>query len=202
MQDRNREDMWSDYFTHLRSCNVFECINNKNVLEIATANGRFWKLYKEYNPKSITGLDPDDRWNLVDGVNKSDIINECYTSYLPNKSYDVIICFGLLYKLHSPFNLLELLANSDPEYIILEDLLTDLIKDKFTYENDLSLGNKGDLIVNQEKHSKFFVWFPRKLVIAAMENMQYKLVKEFYHTTKYEGSKKDTHQYIFKKVEE
>ena len=191
---------WNLYFQHLKDNKIFECIKNKNVLEISTGHGRFWRLYKKYNPKSIVGLDPDTRWKLADGMVEEDIIREGYETYLPKLGYDVIICFGLSYKLSSPFLLMELLARSNPEYIIYEDLA------KANLEYNTTPVNKklGTLLSEHELNCEMVLHVTKAATITAFGNMGYDLQmsKTLTLDDSFNGhSKKQTRQYVFKKKE-
>lgn len=189
---------WQAYFAHLEHNNVFKYIKNKKVLELATANGLFWGTYAKCNPLSVVGLDPDDRWPLINGVKESDIIRESYETYLPKSGYDVIICFGLMYKLHSPIRLLELMASSKPEYILLEDIAPD-------NENSCSLyhcgdhGKVGDLVIKEEIYSRYVTSLTSDSIIAIMKDMTYTLEKFTEYSSDHLDSKKQTAQFIFKK---
>ena len=190
-------DSWQEYLDQLENLNIFACIENKNVLEIGTAEGLFWKLYRKYNPLSITGLDPDSRWQLTSDLDEKDMIRESYDTYLPKTGYDVIICFGLLYKLHSPLHLLQLMAQSRPEYIILED---DANNEVITCSPLMpySTGKLGELVMSDDVYCPYVTRLPMNIIISAMESMSYKL--ENSHKTKTEHpSKLNTRQFIFKR---
>jgi len=191
------DNKWKEYLNQLEDNNTFECIENKNVLEIGTADGSFWELYNKYNPSSITGLDPDDRWPLIDDVKESDIIRESYDTYLPKTGYDVIICFGLIYKLHSPMHLLELMARSRPEYIILEDIGPGQMQGITLFQHTPIAGNIGDLIIADEIHCPFVTTLGSNAIISIMETMSYKLENKYYLKSNH-SSKVETRQFIFK----
>ena len=195
---------WKEYFDQLENLNIFDCIENKNVLEIGTAEGLFWELYNKYNPSSITGLDPDDRWSLKEDIKESDIIRESYETYLPKTGYDVIICFGLIYKLHSPIHLLELIARSRPEYIILEDIgffsgtsypIEQIYLTKIPKNNN---GNLGDLFVNDEISCPYVTSLSTASTISVMKTMSYKL-ENVYELETENPAKLETRQFIFKR---
>ena len=191
---------WEIYFNHLKDNKIFECIRNKNVLEISTGHGKFWKLYRNYNPKSIIGLDPDNRWHLEDGVVEKDIIRKGYESYLPKLGYDVIICFGLSYKLPSPFLLMELLARSNPEYIVYEDLARPNIECNTTPVNR----KVGTLLSEHKLNCGMVIHVTKEATITAFGNMGYDLYisKSLKLDDSFNGhSKQQTRQYVFKKKE-
>jgi hypothetical protein len=190
-------ELWKKYFNHLENNNIFECIENKNVLGIGTADGMFWETYNLYNPSSIIGLDPDNRWKLMVGVGEKNIIRESYETYLPKTGYDVIICFGLIYKLHSPIHLLELIARCRPEYIILEDIYSTktgiqlVAKDN---HGDESLGG----LITDEIDCGFSTKLSTASLISVMENMSYKLKYSWEFKENSGWAKANTKQFIFK----
>ena len=192
----NMDNKWKEYLNQLENRNIFDCIENKNVLEIGTAEGMYWELYNKYNPSSITGLDPDNRWRLLEGVKESDMIRESYHTYLPKTGYDVIISFGLIYKLHSPILLLELMARSRPEYIILEDIDKPVEQISLTKVSPIA-GNLGDLIIADEIHCPFVTTLSSNSIISIMETMSYKLENKYAWNCNH-PSKKKTRQFIFK----
>jgi len=106
----------------------FSVVKDKTVLEIGPQFGWHTELSLSYNPKSITLIENDI--NVIEllnktynGNNKVTIIQDDIYHHLPinNTSYDVVVCCGVLYHFHSPFYLLELIANQcDPETIIIE----------------------------------------------------------------------------------
>ena len=206
----NRPSCWNGkaleaYFHHIEHNDIFSCIKGKKVLEIGTAEGLFWETYNKYDPLSVTGLDPDDRWTLIDDVKDSDIIRESYLSYLPTTDYDVIICFGLIYKLHSPIHLLELIASSKPEYIVLEDLG---LMDQDPCELYLAgqHGSLGELLVYNDVHSRYVSALSGNAIVDIMEDMSYTLEKQTEYI-EYAGdpdnyiksAKASTLQFVFKR---
>ena len=188
-------DSWQEYMAHLENNNIFECIENKNVLEIGTANGLFWETYNLYNPSSITGLDPDTRWDLTSGLDEKDMIRESYDTYLPKTGYDVIICFGFIYKLHSPIHLLELMARSRPEYIILEDLDNEELVCGPLVTN--YAGGVGELVVSDEVYCPYVTKLPMNTIISAMESMSYRLENSYKMETEH-SAKRKTIQCVFR----
>ena len=192
---------WDAYFDHLESQNIFECIQGKDVLEIATATGNFWKLYKKYNPSSVTGLDPDTRWILEDDVDENCIVRESFDTYLPKKQFDVIVCFGLIYKLANPIQLLELIARSEPSYVILEDLM-DNTGPYLRWRELSGINTFGNLVTNEQINSQIVLLPNKEVIEAAMRNMGYTLelcVTKKILTDDKSFGKKLSRQYLFKK---
>jgi hypothetical protein len=156
----------------------------------------FWELYNKYNPSSITGLDPDDRWSLKEDIKESDIIRESYETYLPKTGYDVIICFGLIYKLHSPIHLLEAIARSRPEYIILEDI--EFPTEQISLTKMGPNNNKiGELVVIDEISCPYVTRLSTASTISVMKTMSYKL-ENVYELETENPAKLKTRQFIFR----
>jgi SAM-dependent methyltransferase len=196
------EKLWDEYKNHLRKNNIFSLLENKNVLDIATGDGNIWEVIRENNPKTLTGLDPDPRWYYADNnISKDDIISQTYENFLPTHGYDAIVCFGLIYKLSSPIRLLELIARSQPEVIILEDLNLFNEKDKVTTWDILkSKQNRGDLIYDDDINSGIIIGVTFEMVTESMNNMGYSYVSSSIFKIRNEDhSKYNTRQYVFTK---
>jgi SAM-dependent methyltransferase len=196
------EKLWDEYKNHLRKNNIFSLLENKNVLDIATGDGNIWEVIRENNPKTLTGLDPDPRWYYADNnISKDDIISQTYENFLPTNEYDAIVCFGLIYKLSSPIRLLELIARSQPEVIILEDLNLFNEKDKLTTWDILkSKQNRGDLIYDDDINSGIIIGVTFEMVTESMNNMGYSYVSSSMFKIRNEDhSKYNTRQYVFTK---
>lgn len=95
----------------------------KNVLEIGPLDGTHTKIIGKISNR-LTLIEPDseqyDILKEIPGV--TDIIvddaNFVLGQPLPN---DVVVCCGVLYHLHSPLHLIELIVNNcEPQYVILD----------------------------------------------------------------------------------
>jgi len=115
-----------DYIKDIK--HIYDIVKDKSVLEIACGNVRFIEgIYNAYGIKSFTGVEPFEQWctggkkQLEYHANfKWDMVHSRYEDYVVTEVPDVVVCCGLLYHLSSPFHLLEWLANTNAEYIILE----------------------------------------------------------------------------------
>lgn len=191
--------LWEEYFEHLEESNIFKCIEGKTVLEIGTANGIFWETFFKYNPKKVTGLDPMEYKHFVKPCTREQILNKSWEDFLPTQYFQVIICFGLIYKLHSPITLLEKLARSQPEYIILEDIYK---FDNVKLNWDLKLNTVGALITNSSINTTATLKLPVNDIIRIMEQFGYtleqKTVLDFSHKDTTNFGKEYTTQFLFK----
>ena len=104
----------------------FNVCSDKTVLEIAPFGGHQTKAIVKYPIKSLLFVEPHlgNNERLIDLFPTATIINDDIFNVYHNKFLvDVVVACGLLYHLHSPLYLLELIANqSDPEYIILDNI--------------------------------------------------------------------------------
>ena len=115
---------WDDWSNSINQ-NYLAVCENKTVLEIACWNGDISRRIVEHNPKFLTLLDPGiDKSPLMESASIKFVKDDVH-HWLPTASpVQVVICFGLLYHLHSPLYFLELLVNySDPETIILDNVV-------------------------------------------------------------------------------
>ena len=121
----NNPNIWHEYHETIAK-EFFNVCSDKTVLEIAPFNGHQTQAIIKYPIKSLLLIEPNQNSNerLIELFPTATIINEDIFNVYHNKFLvDVVIACGLLYHLHSPFYLLELIANqSNPEYIILDSI--------------------------------------------------------------------------------
>lgn len=115
--------MFDIYQNYLKE-NYFYLVKDKNVLEIAPLDGRQTRVILDQNPMSLTLVEADQSMvtQLTEQFPSADVVYEDIFKYFIKKySYDVVVCCGLLYHLHSPLYLLELIINqANPEYLIID----------------------------------------------------------------------------------
>ena len=115
------------YFKDIKD--ICSCITNQDILEYACYVGHWWDFLQSYNPKQHTAFDPynpSEKANLAkelsDAKQKHPNIkyyNIGYENYVGK--HDVVICAGLIYKLSSPFHLLEDIVARQPHTILIEN---------------------------------------------------------------------------------
>ena len=118
-------DIEAEYIADIRP--MYDVVKDKKVLEIAVgSNARLTSIYNHYGIKSLFGIEPYKRWfnqskEILEILAEFDWELEClsYEDYKPGE-FDVVVCNGLAYHLHSPYHLFEYLANINAEYIIME----------------------------------------------------------------------------------
>jgi 2-polyprenyl-3-methyl-5-hydroxy-6-metoxy-1,4-benzoquinol methylase len=114
----------SDYFSFIDKT-YFPICKNQQVLEIGPADGAHSTLITKQLPSYFEVVEGDancikslEKISKIDKVVHNDIILELQKN---SKKFDVCICLGVLYHLHSPLNLLELIVNKcQPKYILLD----------------------------------------------------------------------------------
>ena len=119
----NNLQIWNEYHETIAKEFFYLC-SDKTVLEIAPMVGHQTQAIVKYPIKSLLLVEPNQTYNakLIEFFPTATIINDDIFNVYHNKVLvDVVVACGLLYHLHSPLYLLELIANqSDPEYIILD----------------------------------------------------------------------------------
>ena len=155
-----------------------EC-KDQTVLEIGPNDAAHTRLILNESPTNLTVIEPNVSCNdILKECNVDQIINDDANLYLTKnkKEYDVVVCCGVLYHLHSPLYLLELIVNQcNPKKIIL-DCTIDQKNISFLVEEDNLPGNR--FTVNQWKSSRFNLIAPFDIITKSMYNMGYRLIKK------------------------
>ena len=111
--------------------NFFHLVEKKSVLEFGPACG--WMSYRinNRNPLDYTIVEPDGqcieslRRFIDDTKEDRHLFQLTYNDYysLEKKHFDLVLCCGLLYHLHSPIDLLEKIVNyNTPEYLLITNI--------------------------------------------------------------------------------
>lgn len=117
---------WSRYHDFIDG-EFFSDIDYKNVLEIGSFTGAQTQVLAKHNLTSLTLVEPNSMASkeLEEKYPAAHVItNDIFDLYSKEPlQCDVVVCLGLLYHLHSPLYLLELIANqSSPDTIILDNV--------------------------------------------------------------------------------
>jgi hypothetical protein len=158
----------SDYFTVCK---------DKAVLEIGPNGGVHTDLIIKQVPKYLELIEPDINIHYINTIDEVDdiIINDIFFVLANPHPIDVVVCCGVLYHLHSPLYLLELITNNcDPEYIIL-DCVVDQNNISFLIEEDNKSGNRQ--IMPGWKSAGYNLVAPFAIINQSMCNMGYELIK-------------------------
>jgi len=172
------------YSTFLRE--VFEkYASNKSVIEFGASTGVHSELVNEYADSLFT-VDPHIRYDPSGDITPDfyGTANDYYKQWLGHE-FDVVLCMGLLYHLHSPFHLLEQIINiSKPKVLIVESLR------KETSGTSLEI----DWAMSGNAHSDIGIEYPLQVncgpkgadVIKAIETTPMKLDKFYEYSKKRE----------------
>ena len=114
----------SDYYSFINHT-YFSICKDQRVLEIGAFFGDHSKLIATQSPSYFEIVEGDasvierlENIPKIDKVIHNDIILELQEN---SKPFDVCICLGVLYHLHSPLHLLELMVNKcQPKFILLD----------------------------------------------------------------------------------
>ena len=103
----------------------FPYCKDKHVLEIGPyGTGFHTQLIQKFDPKSHTAIEADPEQCETYEKNFSNvklIKNDALIELNQTQQYDVVVCFGVLYHLHSPLHLLELIVNNcNPNLVFLD----------------------------------------------------------------------------------
>lgn len=113
----------SEYYDFINT-NYFNIIKQSSVLEIGPFNGHHSQLIVDNGPNYFEVIEGDKQacqfLKKISGINNI-IHDDVMQNLISPRPFDVVVCFGVLYHLHSPLHLLELIVNyCDPEYILLD----------------------------------------------------------------------------------
>jgi SAM-dependent methyltransferase len=170
--DQSGTDEVNEYldklYPYLKIC------ENKKVLEIGPFNGLHTQVVKSYNPESVTLVELFEHAliALKQSYSEYDIVENDIFHYLEKpRDFDVVLCFGVLYHLHAPLYLLELIVNRiSPQFLCIESYDNIL---QTTQEDDNTPGARQ--IVSGWKSSNISIKLPKEIIITAMQNLGYKL---------------------------
>jgi hypothetical protein len=164
-----------DYFDFINN-NYFNILKQRKVLEIGPCYGQHSKLIVDHGPSYFEIIEGDKtacrKVKKIQGI--SNIIHDdVMQNLISPRPFDVVICFGVLYHLHSPLHLLELIVNyCDPEYILLDSCM-EPEELAFKYEMPDIAGN-AQIRDGWKSCSKNLV-LPFLIYLDVMENLGYTL---------------------------
>lgn len=193
------QDKWSEYLTLLYP--YFNICKDKTVLEIGPYIGMQTQVIYAHEPKSLTLVEPNrhaiSTLKNHFGDKGVEIVHDDIFLYLEEThNFDVVVCCGVLYHLHAPLYLLELIVNrSSPQHVIIE-----------TYtSNALFIDTEGDntpgarQLMNDWKSVNMSIKIPKDAIINGMNNMGYRL-KEFTNSIKKPHVEAAPVLFVFEKI--
>lgn len=182
-----------DYGEFLKK-EYFYVVDNRSVLELGPNTGFHTNLIQQMNPKFHEAIEPNAQCSkfLQDRYfgNVQTIHDDAFMVLQNAKKIDVVICFGLLYHLHSPLYLLELIANNcDPDIILLDCVHSPAVLE-FLEEATNTPGNRFSM--GNWKSIKFNLNAPFEIVSQSMKQLDYKLIKSSNLTIQDNASKSNS----------
>lgn len=183
--------MTLDEYKKLMSDEYFSECNGKSVLEIGPHEGIHTKLITKNNPIYLELIEPFKRTaeycKKLPGVGKV-IQDDVFFVLKDEHPMDVVVCCGVLYHLHSPLHLLELIVNNcRPEQIIL-DCVSDQKLVGFLIEEENIIGNRQTM--KNWLSAGFNLVAPFEIINQSMKNMGYVLIKNHKFDTNIEFKSK------------
>jgi len=168
-------ELWNSYLNTIHP--YFTLCAGKKVLEIGPFKGHHTDVIESYAPSSITLVEPLplDITNLHNSHPNCEIVQEDIFFYLEKaRDFEVVVCCGVLYHLHSPIYLLELIANRiSPKYLYIETFPgTEEIL--VVEEKDNTPGHR--ILINNWKSAKMALNTPKNILINALHNLGYKMI--------------------------
>ena len=115
----------SEYLEYINKHYLHVCKKSR-VLELGPAPGDHSKLIIKNNPSYLELIEGDsraiDNLKLINGVDYV-LCDDIMIALQSTQNFDVVVCFGVLYHLHSPLHLLELIVNNcSPKHILLDSV--------------------------------------------------------------------------------
>jgi len=174
---------WSGYLNVLKENNIFTCVQNKSVLELAANGGWHSRLIYENNPEKLVCVEPDIFFcePLYDTFASQHKNIECfwdtYNEYIQKEKekFDVVVCCGLLYHLHSPLDCMEKIINiHQPKTLIIENFDVD-----YEHLNEEDLNLCGNAFTDNTKHIPYNFFIPMRKWKEILSKVGYNCIKEY-----------------------
>jgi len=162
----------------------------KRVLEFGSSCGIHSDIIEALNPETLYTVDPHIKFDPGGDITPDfyGTANDYYKMVdAMAPEFDVVLCMGLLYHLHSPFHLLEQIVNlSKPKVLIVESLKKD----------EGGAGREIDWAMPGNAHADVDIEYPLQIncgpkgeqVVMALETTPMKLDKFYEYGTKWQDS--------------
>lgn len=131
-------DDLEDYLDFCKN-QYFNACKDARILEIGARHGAHSKKIRQQQPSQLTVIEGDraaaeqlQQTRIVDKV----IVDDVMMALKDKHSFDVVICLGVLYHLHSPIHLLELIVNNCGPVVIILDCV--MAPDVLQFDNELT----------------------------------------------------------------
>jgi len=142
------DQAWDEYLDVINNNNVFDCAKDSSVLELAANGGWHSRLIYNQMPSKLVCVEPDPFYkeplqdSFLSKYDNTEYFCGTYNDFLEtnNEQFDVVVCCGLLYHLHSPLDCLEKILNiHKPSTLIIETVEALLVG--LSYEHTGEHGN-------------------------------------------------------------
>ena len=166
---------WIQYANSIDE-NYLDVCQGQIILEIAAGDGKISQKILARNPKYFTMVDPGSTNAPIALGPTTEFLSTDVNHWLAEpRPADVVVCFGLLYHLHSPLHLMELIVNQcNPEVIIL-DSWASFHPLAYIEEKHNIPGNR--YVRNGWKYSPYVIPTPFSVINKSLDYMGYGLDK-------------------------
>tara|TARA_X000000950_G_scaffold28550_1_gene30705 strand:- start:904 stop:1551 length:648 start_codon:yes stop_codon:yes gene_type:complete len=189
---------WSDYINAFRENKIFRHVKDKSVLELAANGGWHSRCIYENNPSKLVCVEPNEFFkepledNFTSHYDNAECFWGTYNSYLEHKKeeFDVVVCCGLLYHLHSPIDCIEKILNIHrPDILILESY--DI---PFEHLNEEELDISGNAFSDKEIYIPYNFFIPMNKYKNILSSVNYECLEHYIwkdyninHTSKHDA---------------
>jgi SAM-dependent methyltransferase len=170
-----------DYADFLNQ-HYFPYCKDKDILEIGPYGlGFHTKLIQNFGPKSHTAIEGDpEQCEIFESnfPNVNLIKNDALIELNQKQHYDIVVCFGVIYHLHSPLHLLELIVNNcTPNLLFLDCVNAPRNNEVLAIEEDINMeGNR--FTAEQWRSIKYNMVVPFDIISRSMKQLGYILVNK------------------------
>ena len=170
--------MTYDEYIDLINNEYFPICKNKSVLEIGPCTGYHSDLIVQHCPTNFITVEPDLDCvqHLKTKLPQESVVHDDILFYLDQiRPFDVVVCFGVLYHLHCPLHLLEVIVNRcNPEYLLV-DCTNCYDAVNFLPEGDNTTGHRQ--LLHNWKSAGFNLVPPLAVTQRALTNLGYTQVR-------------------------
>jgi hypothetical protein len=204
VHENSAEHGWDIYFDYIYD--VFPCVKEKTVLEIGPFYGNITDLYHYFSPAAITLVEPNQHaaeFLNNDQYNNATVVCDDINFYLRSpRPHDIVVCFGVLYHMHSPLHLLELIVNNvNPKLLLLETTGVDIQPNSASMileENNIP----GNRYTNSDwKYCGYAMAVAKDVIIKAMMTLGYTLTTDCRPPSSVPYHKASTNLFVFQRNE-
>lgn len=192
---RTEKQEWIDYLKQIYP--YFNHCEGHTVLEMAPFMGTHTQVIESHGAKNITLVELNHIGLAILNRTYPDhtiICDDVFNFLQTKRNFDVVVCCGLLYHLHSPLYLLELIANMvDPKYLYIETYVSDV--PEFIEETDNEMGMRQ--LMPDYKSIGLSLLLTEDVLLTSVKNLGYEIIDQSGYLNKPNGPVK---LWVFKKL--